>query len=525
METTQESISPLPTPVMPTPTRRYGFRKLLIFAISGFLAIILVLGVGFYLWKISEKESVTQPQVMQVQTKQEVATRTIFKNSKPSIIIKEESKRYPDGSLETKVSSNNTTLSHHLYLKDKILKLSNGILTSVKFKFNINPNTYLTTGENILNLISKTPNLIKANSKLNGQNVIVYTIGSKQKTGFELIKSAFAQADQAGGMAKIYIGEEDQQLKKIETIEPSSSNVIEEIAYEEGPKLIPAPLEPKQLEPSPLEPSPLEPSPSSMVSESPISVIEFMERQAEEEKEIIVDPSIVPTDQPISLFPLSVIPVNNEKGYNSFFIDVTSKAFGIHQLYLKILRDTGFGDPNAFVKQYVKVRVDGIEIVLHDFNISVDILYSNSPAEETGLVRFILPPDLQPGYHIIEVFAIDKWYLAPNLMVTLPDPNEATLQLELTNTLPPTAYALPNNQGYNITLSGKNLIKPFTVTLTTTQGLSTTLDDSNVVINGTDELVLNIPPSISPGIYSLTITKGSQTIYRPNYVAITSQLQ
>lgn len=474
-----------------------------------FLPIIILVIAGLYFFNLSrqDKASNNPTATNKTSAKQaiEVATRTYFKNNKPFASIKEESKRNSDGFLETIVTKDGKKLSHHLFLKDKILSLNNGILTQQNFKIPAKEISYKTTGENFLNQIKQTPNLPKETINLNGEKVTIYTIEDLRKSSFEIVKNVYAQAS-IPGVTKIYISEADGELKKVESIEPATNQVSEEILYEDGPSEVPQPLVPVPLEPQ--------------ENLAPVPLIEELKKEATEVKEIVIDTSvpISPTSEPMILFPLSIIPTGS--GYNTAYVDVVSKAFRIQELSEKALRETGQFDPQEFVLKNIKVRVDGTEIDYQNFNISVDVLYANVPDETTGFVRFAIPVGLQPGYHTIEIFAVDTWYLVPYLMVALLPPDEGVLNLELNSEIPPTASALPNNQGYRIVLSGENLIKPFSVTLTNTQGKKFQLDDNSVEVNGTKELVFTLPSSFETGIYSLTITKGSQTIYRPNYIAV-----
>lgn len=461
----------------------------------------------------------------------ELSTRTYFNNAKPSLVLKEENKKNVDGTLETRVSKDGKVLSRQLFLKDKILSLVDGILTEQIFKTIPKEVSYKTTGDNFLDLIKNNPRASKETSTLSGKKVTVYTLGGSPKNVFDFVKNAYAEGDDNSGTTKIYIGDSDKELKKVETV-GVSNQTTEEIVYENGPKMVLVPMAQEAdkvatdevkptVETVPVNPT-VNPTVNPQDAPTPASSAEAeLKKEAKETKTVPVDPPMpVPPAEAISLFPLSLIPTAT--GYTNKYMDLVSKVFRIHEFMEKSLKETGTFDSQAFVLKYIKVKVDGVEIVPQNFNLVVDILYANIPGGASGLIRFAIPAGLAPGYHTVQVFAVDSWYLAPSIMVALPQGGENVLNLELESTFPPTASPLPDNQGFRISLSGKNLVKPFNVIFTDTQGKKMTLEDSSVEVKGTEELILTLPPSFPYGIYSLTIIKGSQTIYRPNYIAVSS---
>lgn len=621
--TTEPTVTPeavtINQPLSPTNPSKFKSKKLLILLST--IGVILIFGIGIYLSQTRGKQTTsptnttTAKPTTNVQAA-ELATRTIYQSGGATSIFKEESTRYADGSLETKVSNNNTVLSHQIYLKDKILSLINGILTQQNFTSPANNLVYKTTGENFIGLVKASRNPSKVSTTLNGKAVTVYTIGATKKTSFEFIKSAFAQTSDSGDI-KVYVDDTSGSLEKVESLEPTTNKVNESITYENGPKLLPEPLAPQGQLPQASTPQPLAPtsqqpqenkqsfilklgvitpldepkenvllsweevpgtvkynvflktagesdySQAPMLSvgttsttvsvnkytnfyfkveacssqscirsnevflpgqqpqtlepkEVPVEHIQEISKEAKQVKVVNVEtPVALVASEPISLFPLSVVPIDS--GYNTKIIKLTSKSLG-QDLLLKQLLETGASNPQAFAQKYMKVLIDGS--LVNDPEMWSDVINSSSPQDMSGALYFTIPQGLAPGYHTIEIFAVDKWLLGPSLMVSLPQNSEGTLEIQ--SGTPPTAYLLPNNQGHKVTLSGKNIVKPFIVVLSTNFGGGITLDDSNVLVNSTEELVLNIPPSVKGAIYDLTISKGNQTVYKPNFIAISN---
>lgn len=523
------------------------------------LPIVIISIAGIYFFSISKQEKLpsnnltTSDKSSTKKTISEVATRTYYKNGQPIAVLEEKSKRNSDGSLETVVTSNNKKLSHHLYTKDLIVGLSNGVLNLQELKSGTKQVTnYLTTGENILKYVSKTPNLSKTTTTLNGKKTIVYTIGGKKSTSFEFIKSAFAQTDD-GSLVKVYVDDSTGVLKKVEQMPTGGVQPQEVIDYSEGPFLPPLPItnlpegrpdQSSSLSPIPItDQNPPTTQPEDIVNQLPqlslndqLKLIEeklkknleaqgsqlpegpkeppvlvSMKEIAEETKEIkavSIQPAVVP-EGAIYLNPLSIIPTPS--GYNSPIILLSSTVFNQQTRVDKAIKENGVFNNEQFAKNNVKVRIDGTEVNNEGTGLGPEL---NGSTNSPWTVSLLIPKGLTPGYHTIEVFMIDSWYLAPSLLVTLPQVGEKVLEIDLSINPPPVAVVLPNNQGYRVTLRGKNFIKPFTISLD-----SMVLDDSAVQVNGTEELILTIPANISPPsrgpAYDIVITKGSQKVFRP----------
>lgn len=245
-----------------------------------------------------------------------------------------------------------------------------------------------------------------------------------------------------------------------------------------------------------------------------VVVLKEIAEDTKEVKAISVEPSVIP-DGAIYLNPLSIIPTAS--GYNSLSMELSSKIFNQQARVDRELKEKGVSDNIDFVRNNVKVRIDGVET-------------SNSytflePGGSTSLtqpwiIRLAIPKGLTPGYHTVEVYMVNSWYLAPNILVTLPRADEKVLELGLSTT-PPLVTKLPGNQGYKVVLKGKNLIKPFTVSLD-----NTVLDDTAVAVNGTEELILTIPANIPPPskgpAYDVTITKDGQKVFTPSFLILGS---
>lgn len=499
---------------------------------KGFAPIILLLvlltivafGTIFYFYSKKTENNSLITSESQVDQGPEIAVHTYFSGGKKAQSIKEVNKRYADGSLETVVSSNDKQLSRQLFLRDKILSLRNGVLTQQIFQASNKANLYKTSGEHYLTLVKNIPNLSQQASSFNDEEVTVYTLGDSKSSSLQLVPQAHAA--ETTNITKIYIGKKTGKLKKVENIEPTTLQPIEEIVYDNGPSSDPQPLTPVPLEPknkkdtAPEELKPIERQEEPQENISPTSVVEELKSQAKESNDIEINTSVpvVPTSEPMIIFPTSIIPTDS--GYNSPTVDVISNAFKIREFSEKSARETNVFDPQEFVLKNVKIRVDGKEIPYQNFNISVDIFSAFLPNQPTGFIRFNLPYGLQAGYHTIEIFAVDTWYLAPSLMVVLPQTGEDTLELQLYSDEPPIAFPLPNNEGYRLTLPGKNIVKPFKVILSNIQGEKIEIEDKNVSVNGNGELVLSLDQTFKTGIYSLTIIKGSQTVYKPNFIAV-----
>lgn len=458
-------------------------KKLLYVALI--LITVIIVPVIIYSLTASPKNNIvskktaeeSNPIVMQAA---ELSTRTYFNNGKASQVLQEENIRSIDGSLETTVKKDGKIISHQLFLRDKILSLVNGILTQQIFKTTPKTISYKTTGENFLDLIKNNPNSQKTTATLNGKKVTVYSLGSTPKNVFNFIKNAYAETVDNTGTIKVYVGDDDKELKKVESVDPNSNQTTEEITYENGPKMMPVALAPQANkvateevqsagETVTINPR-MNPTVNPQDTSWQVSSAEAeLNKEAKETKKIVIDPPMpVPPDEAITLFPLSVISAGSE--YTNKYVDLLSKVFRIQELEEKSLKETGKFDPQEFVLKNIKIKVDGVEITYKNFNISVDTLYANIPGGASGLIRFAIPVGLAPGYHTVQIYAVDSWYLAPSIMVALSQGGENVLNLELESTLPPTALPLPNNQGFRISLSGKNLVKPFSVTFSDTQG-------------------------------------------------------
>jgi len=488
----------------------------------------------------------------------ETSKRTLYKNGQPYEVLEENSKRNSDGSLETIVTSNNQKLSHHLYTKDFILGLSNGILNLQQLKSGTKQVVnYLTTGENILVYVNKTPNLQKTTTTLSGKKTTVYTIGGKKTTSFELIRSVFAQSDDSS-LVKIYVDESTGVLKKVERIPLGGIQPQEVIEYSEGPFLPPLPIttlpqgtpgQSPSITPVPItEQNPPTFQPEDIVNQlpqlalddqlklieeklkkdleaqgsqlpegpkKPPTLVSFKEIAAEtkEIKAVSIQPAVVP-DGAIYLNPLSIIPTPS--GYNSPIMLLSSTVFNQQARVDKALQENGVFNNEQFAKSNVKVRIDGNELNNDGIGLGPTL---NGSTNSSWTVSLLIPKGLSPGYHTIEIFMVDSWYLSPNILVTLPRPDEKVVELELFINPPPLATKLPNNQGYRVVLKGKNFIKPFTVSLD-----NTVLDDEAVEVNGHEELILTIPsdiPSPSKGpAYDVTITKDEQKAFRPSLLLL-----
>lgn len=504
------------------------------------IIILIVISIGaFYLltYKQIKKTSVYKNGTV------ETAKRTFYKNGQPTQVFEEKSKRNSDGFLETVVTSNNKKVSHHLYTKDFIFGLTGGILNIQQLKSQVKGKAnYLTTGENILKYVSKTPDLAKMITTLNGKKAIVYTIGRKKSASIELVKTVFAQKDD-NSIVKIYVDKSTGVLQKVEQISAEGVQPQEIIEYSEGPFLPPITSLSNEL---PTDQNLPLTQPEDIVSQLPqlsledqLKLIEERLRKelesqgdqlpkgpteptvlvalkeiAEETKEIkavSVQPAIMP-DGAIYLNPLSIIPTPS--GYNSPTMLLSSTVFNQQLRVDSAIKEKEGFDNRQFIKNNVKVRIDGVEIDVNGIGLE-PANNNNSP----WTVSFSIPKALAPGYHTIEVFMVDSWYLAPNFLVTLPRPDEKVLELELFVDTPPLATKLPDNQGYRVVLKGKNFIKPFTVSLG-----NTVLDDRAVAINGTEELILtipaNIPPPSSGPAYDVTIMKDSQKVLAPRFLLI-----
>jgi hypothetical protein len=512
-----------------------------------FLLIVIVIPISVLIfWRSQDKSNPASTQnIKPVLVKlPELATRKYFNNGKVTQVLEEKNIKNEDGTLETVVTNNGQEISRQLYLKDKILSLIDGVLTQQVYKSVPPVINYRTSGERYLDIVKSNPNLPKKSTVLNGKKVTVYTVGGAKTTGFNFIKSAYAQ-NFSSDVINISVEDGSEQLQKIEDLDPVTSQIKEEITYKNGPTIVNSQLsdgnnntatsEGEQNKVFPTIAPTLDPIisataspniPTIVPSDNPVPVSSpeaDMLKKAKQTKEIPIDPpKPLPPDKAITLFPLSVIPTTT--GYTNMYIDLVSKAFQIHELTEKSLKETGMFDPREFVAKYIRVKVDGVEEILNQNpNITVDTLYANDPSLVTGVIRFEIPQGLLPGYHTVEVFAVDSWYLAPNIMVTLPQADEDVLELELKSKLPPIAYLLPDESGFEISLSGKNLIKPFSMIFTDSQGKQFPIDDSNITLDGTELMTIKLPPTFPMGIYSLTISKGSQTIYRPNYIGVSKR--
>lgn len=534
--------------------KQNGFGGILILVFA--LVIFAIIGLIYFFNPFGSNQ---QPSINnELNTKTgtvEVARRTYYKNGQPSGVLEEKSERNFDGSLETVVTSNNKKLSHHLYTKNFIFGLSDGVLILQELKSSTNQATYLTTGENILKFVNQTPNLQKTTTTLNGKKTTVYTIDSKKSTSFELIKSVFAQSED-NSVVRVYVDETTGILKKVEQIPTGSVQPQEVIEYSEGPFLPPLPISnlpkgtPNDL--SSLPPVPITDQNSPKIQpedivdqlpqlalndqlrlieeklkkdlktqdsqlpeglqESPVLI--SMKEIAEETKEVkavSIQPAVIP-DGAIYLNPLSIIPTPS--GYNSPIMLLSSTVFNQQARVDKALKESGVFNNEQFAKNNIKIRLDGVEINNQGISLAPELDKStNSP----WTISLLFPKGLTPGYHTIEVFMIDSWYLAPNILVTLPRADEKVLELELFVNPPPFATKLPDNQGYRVVLKGRNFIKPFTVSLD-----NAVLDDSAVEVNGSEELILTIPTNIPPPsrgpAYDVTITKDGQKAFRPSFL-------
>lgn len=537
-----------------------GFAPILLLVI---ILIVVVIGAVYYFVFVKQNRNLftNNPATNTSQYKSgnvETAKRTLFKNGQPVEVLDEKSKRNSDGSLETIITSNNKKLSHHIYTRDFIIGLNNGVLNLQQLKSGTKRVVnYLTTGENILKYVSKTPSLSKTSTNLNGKKTIVYTIGSKKSTSFELIKSVFAQSDD-NSLVKVYVDESTGALKKIEQIPSVGVQPQEVIEYSEGPFLPPLPItnlpegrpdQSSSLPPVPItDQNPPNIQPEDIVSQLPqlslddqlklieeklkkdleaqggqlpegpkepptlVSLKEIAE-ETTEVKAVSIQPAIVP-DGAIYLNPLSVIPTPS--GYNSPIMLLSSTVFNQQSRVDKALKENGVFENAQFAKNNVKVRIDGSEVSNDGIGLGPTL---NGSTNSPWTVSLLIPKGLTPGYHTIEVFMVDSWYLAPNILVTLPRPDEKVLELELFINPPPLATKLPDNQGYRVVLKGKNFIKPFTVSLD-----NTILDERSVEVNGNEELVLtipaNVPPPSSGPAYSITITKDGQKAFRPSFLIL-----
>lgn len=240
---------------------------------------------------------------------------------------------------------------------------------------------------------------------------------------------------------------------------------------------------------------------------SPVAtVLQEMGSEAKELKTIQLPPVITP-DQSIYINPQSAIPVGNS--YNSPMLQLSSVLFNQEERVNKELKSQGSFNTLDFIEKNIKVRIDGREI--NQGSISFDSGNAGTP----GKITFLIPGGLEPGYHTVEVFMIDSWYLTPNLLVTLPISNEEITQMDLNFSVPPLAFRLPDNQGFTVTLPGKNFRKPLSVSVG-----KTLLNDNQITIPDSDKLILQLPPSFQPGIYDLTIIKGDQKIFRPSFLMV-----
>lgn len=531
-----------------------GFGAIIL--LFGFIAVILIIGL-FYLFNpfgFNQKSKITS----NIETKfgmVEMAKRTLYKGDQPAEILEEKSTRNLDGSLETIVTSGNMKLSHHLYTDNFILDFSNGVLNLQGFKSGTeNAANYLTTGENILLFVSQDSSLQKTTETLNGKKINIYTIGGSKKTSFEFIKKASAQEEEAS-VLKVYVDDTTGVLQKIEQIPVGSVQPEEVIEYTEGPSLPPLPITDLPTEtPTPqasLAPIPLGDqiaptlTPEDVVNQLPnltledqlklieeqfkkdraytgtlpdgskspsLTFIEEVRLETKEVKATSIEPAVVPSEG-IQLNPLSIIPTPS--GYNSPIMLLSSTVFNQQSKMYKTIDTTIPFDIGQFTKDNVKIRIDGVEVSNASTNLEPA---RSSSSTDPWTVSLLIPKGLSPGYHTIEVFMVDSWFLAPNILVTLPRPDEKVLELELFIDPPPLAVKLPDDKGYRVTLKGNNLIKPFTVSIG-----STVLDDSAVEVNGSGELILTIPPNLPDGpIYSITITKGSQKAFRPSLLILGS---
>lgn len=536
------------------------------FALIFLLVIILiVIAVGaiyyFYFVKQNNDLLTNSPLTSNSERKSnkvETSKRTLYKNGQPAEVLEEKSTRNSDGSLETVVTSNNKKLSHHLFTKGFIFGLSNGVLNLQEVKLaGKQVVNYLTTGENILVYVNKSPSLQKNTVTLNGKKTIVYTIGGKKSTSFEFIKSVFAQSDDSS-LVKVYVDESTGVLKKVEQMPSGGIQPQEVIEYSEGPFLPPMPItnstggDPGQSPNLPPVPITNQNPPTAQIEdlanqlpqlalddqlklieeklkkdleaqggqlpegpkESPtlVSLKEIAE-ETKEVKAVSIQPAVVP-DGAIYLNPLSTIPTPS--GYNSPIMLLSSTVFNQQARVDKALKENGVFENAQFAKNNVKIRIDGNEVSNDSIGLGPT---SNGSTSSPWTVSLLIPKGLSPGYHTIEVFIVDSWYLAPNILVTLPRPDEKVLELELFTNPPPLATKLPDNQGYRVVLKGKNFIKPFTVSLD-----NTILEDKAVEVNGTEELILTIPANVSPPssgpAYSITITKDGQKAFRPSLLIL-----
>lgn len=527
----QQPILPVTPPIPNIPKRKISFKLYII----AFLLLVCIIFSGIYVYSNQKGEKiVTQSKIIQQKAEQqnfEIATHSYYKNNKSFQVIKEESKKYPNGEMETITMSNGEKLSHQLFLKDKIISLQNGFLTEQIFKSSEKQPTYLTTAESFLNIIKQNPQLPKKAVTLNGKKMVVYIINDKKNT-FNFVKQSYAQT-LAPFTTNIFVSDKGE-LVKVENIDSSTNQVTEDIAFE-GKDVNPTPTSIAEVYTPPIESSvpatssPALPpiasdaaSPTPFVtlfpSESPLEPIEDqLKKEAQDSKTIKYDTPVpyVPTTNPITIFPLSIIPQDSQ--YNNLFLEVASNVFQISEMEVKSLKEKSIFDPEEFVKNNIRVRIDGTEIPYQNFNITVDTFNPFDDKKDMGFVRFQIPSGLQPGLHTVEIFAINTWYLAPSFMVTLPTAGEKILNIDTHTQMSPIATS--TSTGHSITLHGENIVKPFSVTLTDTQGQRIEVKDNDVVVEGTDTLILNVPDSGVKGIYSLTIVKNGQTVYRPNFLA------
>lgn len=505
------------------------------------LLIILVSGLVsyFFLKKssitefIANKSPLTKVSTNEAKITKESAKRTYFGNGQPIQVLEEESNRYPDGSLETVIKSGGEKLSQLLFIGNNIYRLSNSVLTLESFKLGESkPKSYLTSAEQLVKFIRQSPGIEKTLINNGGKKQIIYTIGSKKAIGLHIIDQVFA-AEENSDTVKVYFDEKSGTLEKIEKVDPVSNQPQEVVEYTAAPslnldpslnvslkginsqssssasveeqlKIINEQMKHQQLSPSTPEATLI---PTQTAVPSPVmAVLQEMGNEAKELKTIQLPPVVVP-DQAIYINPQSTIPVGTS--YNSPLLQLSSTLFNQEARIEKALRDNNSFNTIDFIRKNIKVRVDGSEIS------QASISFDSGNAGNPGKVTFLIPEGLAPGYHTVGVFMTGSWYLAPNLLVTLPMSNEGVVQMDLNFSVPPLAFRLPDNQGFTVTLTGKNFSKPLSVSVG-----KTLLNEDQVTISDSDKIVLKLPPSFQPGIYDLTITKGDQKIFRPSFLMV-----
>lgn len=474
--------------------------------------------------------------------KTETAVHTFYEKGQVTATVNEVNRRYGEQMLETVVTKDGQKLSQQLFLPNMILQMNNGALSQQKFISSSSKTVYRTTSENILEYIKSNSDLKPTISNTNGVEMERYTLGENKVSSFFFIKTALAQDNT--NLVNIYVGKSTKEVKKIERIDPLTNQNLEVIDYQI--ELLPPPPPPYELiisqppqqvteVPNTLTSPPITPNnqldplkeklltdlqQEEMIKQSLallpiIAVANEMNQEATSIKVNNIQPPMVP-DEAIYLEPISVIPTTTS--YNSPIMMLTSKVFNQRAVVDKDIREKGGFDTLTFVKNNIKIRIDGVEIQNSNTSLSDR---QNNPTSLTvpWTVISMIPKGLTPGYHTVEVYMVNSWYLAPSLLVVLPKPNERVTELQLTFDKPPKAVLMPDNQNYKITLYGKNFSKPLSVYLD-----DTLLSDSNVVVSNPEELMLIIPlsipkPSHGPA-YDVTIVKDGQRIIKPSFLSI-----